>query len=94
MTMNTELETASVGKINLFPRINKKVLKKYPMLGNPEIPDDELQEAADCCNFLLHLHSAILYGLIEGDADNIDQQQCIRVLEYAKSKGIILKKIV
>lgn len=71
----------------MMKRINKNIAKRYPWLLRPEIPDCDLQEAVDCAEFCLLLQSAILYGLVTGNASDINQEQCLRVLEYGKSKG-------
>lgn len=71
-------------------RISKK-LKRYPWLFEPEEAVQKekylsIQEVVDMSNFYLKLHSAILYGLIEGELPN--QERCLHYLELGKRHGV------
>lgn len=72
-------------------RINKK-LSKYKWLFEPEeikgdpIQSLTIQELVNLSWFLLKIHSAILYGFLEGDLPNAER--CEYYLELGKHYGV------
>lgn len=72
--------------------IDQRILRRAPWLIEPEVADWELQNAVDEAQFCLLLQSAILYGFITGDANNINQDMCVAMLDIGKRKGVLPDK--
>ena len=72
-------------------KVSKSLRQKYPYLAEPDV-DIPLQTGVNEAEFWLMVHSCILYGLMEGDAENINPDQCIKVLERGKKFGILPQK--
>lgn len=60
-------------------------------LGLPE-NRDKLQDVVSSADFWLHIHSAILYGLMTGDAESIDVDKCLRYVGLGKKHGVFPEK--
>jgi len=69
----------------------KHLRDKYPFLASPDI-DIPLQTGVNEAEFWLIIHSCILYGLMKGDANNINVEQCQKILERGKKFGILPQK--
>lgn len=52
----------------------------------PFLPREELQYVVNCSEFWLGIHSAILYGLMDGVLPNADV--CLQWIECGKQAGI------
>ncbi len=53
---------------------------------NPQTPE-EWQNAVDAADALLHIHSAVCYGLVTG-APTINVERCEQLLENARRRGV------
>lgn len=72
-------------------RVARALREKYPYLAEPDV-DIPLQIGVNEAEFWLCIHSCILYGLMSGDPDNINVDQCIKVLARGKKFGILPEK--
>lgn len=50
---------------------------------------EEIQLMVDAANYCLLIHSAILYGLLEGDPEEIAFDKCVQVVEKGKLLGYV-----